>query len=143
MRKYKLTLKSKALVSLTILTCSTLWDAIYGFGNLPTEVVKYQTINFIASAIALITFSKLIQVVLKGTNIAYLTYVISFYYIAHECLYVYNYIKYWNDWDSWCNRFYDYRILIPAIMILLVIISIAKDIFFKNIKVWLRKMLTL
>ena len=143
MRQLPLSLKSKAIVSLIILTISSLWDAVYGFGNMPTESVVYQTINFTAGAIVFIFFAKLIRENLKGAEIAYITYVISFYYIAHGALYIYNFVKYWDNWELWIENFYQYAILIPAIMVLLVVLSISKDILLKNVRAWMRKMLIL
>ena len=142
MKQFKLSLKIKAVLSLGILSTSTVWDAVYGFGNLPTEVVKYQTINFLAGAIVFIFFAKLIREILKGSDLGYVTYVISYYYIAHGMLYILNFIKYWDDWNSWVNNFYEYGLLIPAIMVLLVLFEIFGGYIFRDIKKWMKNLLT-
>lgn len=140
MKRLKLSLKNRAILSLIVLIASSLWDAVFAFTNMHTENVLNQTINFCAGAIIFILFAKLIRYILKGSNLELITYVISCYYIAHGILYIYNFIVYWDDWEGWVNRFYDYQILIPAMMVLIIFISILRDIISWNIKRWMKKM---
>ena len=140
MKRLQLSLRNRAILSLVVLTVSSSWDAVFAFSDMHTENVLNQTINFCAGAIIFILFAKLIRFILNGSNLELLTYVISCYYISHGILYIYNFIVYRNDWQGWMDHFYDYQILIPAMMVLIIFISIMRDIILWNFKQWMKKM---
>ena len=119
--------KNRIGIILVVLFVASLWSVMFAFGNMKSDFVLWQTINFIMKASIYISLAYVVGN-LMNNEIQFITYTIIIYYIAHTILYIVNCFLYFNDWDGWMANFYDYALLIPAVMILIILAIISNTI---------------